>query len=704
MTRGARGTILTGASLAQKKLLLVDADPRSLRVIEVSLRKAGYNVTCASDGNAALATLEHQLPDLVIADTTLTELDGYGFVRCLRDRAEWSALPVIFLASQLAVEDKIRGLELGVEEYLAKPVFVRELLARVDVVLARRAQERLSDPHLEAESSDRVVGSTREMTVIDLLQTFEVSRKSGSITFSRGGPIGNLWFDAGSLVDAETGNLRGEEAVYRMLVWGDADFEITFSQVQREARVDVSTSALVMEGMRRADEWGRLTEQLPPLSSTLDVDHEKLIDRLSEIPDELNGILRLLDGTRSLMEVIDASPFEDLSTLTTLSKLYFEGLLVPSKASSTMPEAVVAVTRSAVGPAVAPPPRRSTSARPLPAPPGAHAAATTPPPPVVARRSKTNPPPALPLHGPSGQVLTLRLATMPQSPPWVDPASTAGPDTEPLVDDDTLRVLRQQEAAIVAVVEDVSAAQAPVAEASSPDTLKEPGYDDPESPALGPPWLEDEVDAPTPKRASGKAVAIGLMSVTFAFAAAALYARYSYRGDHDTAAGLGLPLRNSSDASDVRDASDAGVLPVQDTRVSLEPVRLPEAALGPSRESTRLTRASAPRPTTVTPPSSPVRPALPEGAGVGSSESLTQEAQKALEREGDARSASRAADLAAKATRRDPTNAEAWLTLGGAYHNLGNKTQEMSAYRSCAKLATGPRVSECRALAGLPGE
>ena len=95
---------------------------------------------------------------------------------------------------------------------------------------------------------------------------------------------------------------------------------------------------------------------------------------------------------------------------------------------------------------------------------------------------------------------------------------------------------------------------------------------------------------------------------------------------------------------------------------------------------------------------------MPEGAGVATSESLTQEAQRALEKEGDARSAGRAAELAARATRRDPTNAEAWLTLGGAYHNLGNKAQEMSAYRSCAKLAAGPRVSECRALAGLPGD
>ena len=83
-----------------------------------------------------------------------------------------------------------------------------------------------------------------------------------------------------------------------------------------------------MEGMRRVDEWGRLCEQLPPLTTVFEIDHQQLLDRLNEIPDELNGILRLFDAERTLSQVVDDSPFEDLSTLSTITKLYFEGLLV----------------------------------------------------------------------------------------------------------------------------------------------------------------------------------------------------------------------------------------------------------------------------------------------------------------------------------------------------------------------------------------
>ena len=179
--------------MAKKKVLLVDADPRSLRVLEVSLRKAGYNVTCAHDGVEALEVIEHQLPDLVIADTKLPKLDGYGLVTRLREKADWATMPVIFLAAQRSVEDKIRGLELGVEDYLTKPIFVRELLARVNVVLARRTQETLSDQRGSATLKTRFAGSIQDMTVVDLLQTFEISRKSGMITFKSGSRMGYVW-------------------------------------------------------------------------------------------------------------------------------------------------------------------------------------------------------------------------------------------------------------------------------------------------------------------------------------------------------------------------------------------------------------------------------------------------------------------------------------------------------------------------------
>ncbi|HEY2516615.1 MAG TPA: response regulator [Polyangiaceae bacterium] len=330
--------------MAKQQLLLVDADPRSVRVLEVSLKKAGYSVTTAADGQDALAKLDLSTPDLVLTDTRLPKLDGYALVRKLKEKPEWAGIPVVFLTSQKSVEDKIRGLELGVEDYLTKPIFVRELLARVNLLLARRTQENIASQNKSlAGGRTRFTGSISDMAVVDLLQTFEVSRKSGVVHLKSGTQEASIYFREGKVVDADVGHLRGEEAIYRALIWNEAQFEVEFCAVKNEDIMGTSTQGILMEGMRRVDEWGRLLEQLPPLTTIFEIDHAQLLERLNEIPDELNGILRLFDGRRNLMQVVDESPFEDLSTLSTVTKLFFEGLLVPRLTDETAPLGTVSV-------------------------------------------------------------------------------------------------------------------------------------------------------------------------------------------------------------------------------------------------------------------------------------------------------------------------------------------------------------------------
>ncbi len=312
--------------MAKQQLLLVDADPASVRVLEVSLKKAGFTVTTSADGLDALSKLELSTPDLILTDTRLPRVDGYELVRRIKDMPALAGVPIVFLTSQKSVEDKIRGLELGVEDYLTKPIFVRELIARVHLLLTRRTHQRMSTA-TPASRRTHLSGDLADMGVVDLLQTFEMGRKSGRATLRDDGLEAKIYFRDGKVVDAEHGKLRGEEAIYRCLIWTRGSFNVEFEPIERPEVILTSTQGLLMEGMRRLDEWGRLCEQLPPLETIFVVDPELLSERLNEIPDELNGVLRLFDGTRTLMDVVDESPFEDLSTLSTVTKLYFEGLL-----------------------------------------------------------------------------------------------------------------------------------------------------------------------------------------------------------------------------------------------------------------------------------------------------------------------------------------------------------------------------------------
>jgi DNA-binding response OmpR family regulator len=198
--------------VAKKQLLLVEPDPQSLRVLEVSLKKAGFSVTTAGDGSDALSKVELSTPDLILSDTRLPRLDGYELVRRLKERNDYAGIPVVFLTGQRSIEDKIRGLELGVEDYLTKPIFVRELIARVNLLLARRTHDSMAT-NVPVSRRTRFSGSLEDMGVVDLLQTFEVSRKSGVARVSDGKREARVYFRDGKVVDAELNKLRGEEAV-----------------------------------------------------------------------------------------------------------------------------------------------------------------------------------------------------------------------------------------------------------------------------------------------------------------------------------------------------------------------------------------------------------------------------------------------------------------------------------------------------------
>jgi DNA-binding response OmpR family regulator len=288
-----------------KKLLLVDADPLALCVLDVGLRKAGYLVTTASDVAQAVEAVEATAPDAVVTETRLPPLDGFVLVRSMRARPEQADIPVVFVASQPSDDERKTALELGVEDYLAKPVYLAELTARIQLLLARATRRSMEKqvmqstqggPPSSSANRGRLAGSTHDLALVDLLQTFEASRKSGVALVRNAMNEARIYFRDGRVVDAELGPLRGEEAIYRALIWDEATFEVELKPVANEDTIGSSTQAIVIKGMRRVDEWVRLCSQVQPLAALLDVHPPLLLERLStltEIPEAWKAMVRL---------------------------------------------------------------------------------------------------------------------------------------------------------------------------------------------------------------------------------------------------------------------------------------------------------------------------------------------------------------------------------------------------------------------------
>src|SRR6266702_2525536 len=117
-------------------ILTADDDPQLLRLVSRILQLEDYEVLTASDGKQALEQIEMYMPDLVLLDVMMPKMDG--FTVCQRVR-EFSNVPIIIITARGQDQDKVRGLDLGADDYLTKPFSVDELLARVRAVL-RRAQ------------------------------------------------------------------------------------------------------------------------------------------------------------------------------------------------------------------------------------------------------------------------------------------------------------------------------------------------------------------------------------------------------------------------------------------------------------------------------------------------------------------------------------------------------------------------------------
>ena len=115
-------------------ILAADDDPQLLRLVTRNLQLEGYEVIAVSDGQQALSKLEEQVPDLVLLDVMMPKMDG--FTVCQRVR-EFSTVPIIIVTARGQDQDKVRGLDLGADDYLTKPFSVDELLARVRAVLRR---------------------------------------------------------------------------------------------------------------------------------------------------------------------------------------------------------------------------------------------------------------------------------------------------------------------------------------------------------------------------------------------------------------------------------------------------------------------------------------------------------------------------------------------------------------------------------------
>jgi len=116
-----------------KKIVLIEDDADLYSLIKYNLEKEGFTMAGAQTGKGALELCRRERPDLIILDIMLPDSDGLEICRTIRNHSELASVPVIFLTARASETDRIVGLELGANDYIVKPFFIRELIARIKI-------------------------------------------------------------------------------------------------------------------------------------------------------------------------------------------------------------------------------------------------------------------------------------------------------------------------------------------------------------------------------------------------------------------------------------------------------------------------------------------------------------------------------------------------------------------------------------------
>lgn len=241
------------------KVLVIDDNPLVLGLLSKGM-EPHCEVISASDGADALMKCIDDPPDMIISDYKMPGLDGRQLYEKLRGREATRGIPFIFVASRNDIDEKLRPMVEGVEDFIAKPFFLKDVVRRAKKVVDRLHLEKLSK---HSARPGTIQGRLEEMSIMDLLQSLEMGQKSCKLTVRHDSEVCEMFFAQGQCKHAQLGATQGDDAVYEAARWNAGEFEIDFNGSSEKTTTTRSTTGLLMEAFRLMDEAAREADESP---------------------------------------------------------------------------------------------------------------------------------------------------------------------------------------------------------------------------------------------------------------------------------------------------------------------------------------------------------------------------------------------------------------------------------------------------------
>lgn len=172
-----------------------------------------------------------------------------------------------------------------------------------------------------------LTGTFEDVSLAELLQMLNVGSKSGKLTVSRPGESAVLYIEEGNVARAVSRWHKGPELVYKILGWKTGEFSFERGDEPVVRNIQESTEALILEGVKRFDEWERVEEEMPDMHVILRQRASAVNQRFEELSEEAQDVLRLVDARRNVATIIRESGLEPMEALKAVTELLTEGIV-----------------------------------------------------------------------------------------------------------------------------------------------------------------------------------------------------------------------------------------------------------------------------------------------------------------------------------------------------------------------------------------
>lgn len=234
-------------------VVVVDDDNSYREQAAAALRQRGHKVTTAEHGLQGLGLILRESPDLVLSDVQMPNMDGWQLLRMVRARPNLANTPFVFFTSLSGEAERLKGYQLGVDDYIAKPFSSDELALRITKVLSRaRTRPRSS------ASNNALRGDLSQVGLQSVLSFIDMEKRSGTLLIVSGDALTTLHCREGQVVQvdlpASEEHREGIERLYYALDITEGRFDLTAAEVAVEDSIKVPTSFALLEHARKIDE------------------------------------------------------------------------------------------------------------------------------------------------------------------------------------------------------------------------------------------------------------------------------------------------------------------------------------------------------------------------------------------------------------------------------------------------------------------